>query len=300
MGHGLKTVLAYDIGDGIGLGHLRRTESLASAFEACGVIVDHRPLDGTVVGDLVVIDSYRERADDHAVASGHRVVALDDLRRDLDVDLVVDPSPGASPAPHVRARSVLAGARFAVVDPSLRDLPRTPITATPTSVLVTVGGSDPDSLLPRLVDAVVEQVSPAVEVLAAVGPWHATAPRRATVVHTADGLGPHLAAADVVVTAGGVTLLEALALGRPTVALTLAENQRQAVDSVIRAGAAVLGHHADPEATAGVVAALLGTSDRRRALAAAARTMVDGRGADRVADAAITLMDDSLPIGRQR
>src|SRR5260221_13340499 len=46
-------------------------------------------------------------------------------------------------------------------------------------------------------------------------------------VVTSGGLLDELAAADLVVTAGGVTMLESLALGRPTVAFVLADNQRQ-------------------------------------------------------------------------
>ena len=80
-----------------------------------------------------------------------------------------------------------------------------------------------------------------------VGPWGATdVPPGVVAVYAPDGLAPELAAASIVVTAGGVALLEACLLGRPIVALALAENQRQAVHGLGR-------DHAVVVATAGPV-----------------------------------------------
>ena len=63
-----------------------------------------------------------------------------------------------------------------------------------------------------------------------------------------DGLADELAAARIVVTAGGVTMLEACLLGRPVVALALADNQRQAVSGLEREGAVMV---ATPETVVG-------------------------------------------------
>ena len=62
-------------------------------------------------------------------------------------------------------------------------------------------------------------------------------PRGVVAVRAPDGLAAELAAASLVVTAGGVALLEACLLGRPIVALALAGNQRQAVYGLEREGA---------------------------------------------------------------
>ena len=56
-----------------------------------------------------------------------------------------------------------------------------------------------------------------------------------------------MAAAGIVVTAGGVALLEACLLGRPIVALALAGNQRQAVVGLERDDAVMV---ATPETVA--------------------------------------------------
>ena len=91
--------LVFDEGPGVGLGHRRRMEALArGARRAAATTVVLVPLgrdDRDRPRDVVVVDSYRVRADDRAFARAGVVVAVDDLARDLAVDLVVDPSPGA-------------------------------------------------------------------------------------------------------------------------------------------------------------------------------------------------------------
>jgi spore coat polysaccharide biosynthesis predicted glycosyltransferase SpsG len=96
-----------------------------------------------------------------------------------------------------------------------------------------------------------------------------------------DSLDDELAGADLVVTAGGVTMLEALRRGRPTVALVLAENQRDAVEGAAREGALIA---ATESSVVQEVTALAGDMVRRSALSACAQSYVDGKGAARVAE----------------
>ena len=94
-----------------------------------------------VEADVVVVDSYRT-GPTTATASGASVVAaLDDLDRDLAVDLVVDPSPGAVADAHAAAgaRPGRAGLRLGRRAPSAGSMSgRRP---TPCSVLVVVLGA---------------------------------------------------------------------------------------------------------------------------------------------------------------
>ncbi|HVJ97644.1 MAG TPA: hypothetical protein VNC41_12515, partial [Acidimicrobiia bacterium] len=93
----ISVTLAFDEGPGIGLGHRRRVESLAQELDARGHRCALVSLGATamVAGRIVVIESYRLRGDDRGRVQASVVVAIDDLHRDLDVDIVVDPSPGA-------------------------------------------------------------------------------------------------------------------------------------------------------------------------------------------------------------
>jgi spore coat polysaccharide biosynthesis predicted glycosyltransferase SpsG len=116
-----------------------------------------------------------------------------------------------------------------------------------------------------------------------IGPWGwAEAPDGVSAVHARDGLASELAAAPIVVTAGGVTMLEACVLGRATIGVALAANQRQAVDGLAAAGAIVA---ATPESLGAIVQTLAADPAQRSALGAQARDALDGKGPVRVADA---------------
>ncbi len=280
----MTILLTFDEGPGVGLGHRRRCEVIAFALRDRGretVVLPCRDA-GVADAPIVVVDSYRHRADDRARVRAGLVVALDDLRRDLDVAIVVDPAPGASTAPHRRAGTVLAGAEYALVDRHLRDLGARSTDVHPRTVLVATGAADAEGVGAALAAELV--ASDLVDqVRLVVGPWGArTVPAGVEALERRDGLAIDLAAADIVVTAGGVTLLESLCLGRPTVAVTLAANQRGNVEGVTSEGAA-LG--VDPAGVLDSVRRLVESPALRRELAAAAATLIDGRGADRVADA---------------
>ena len=101
-----------------------------------------------------------------------------------------------------------------------------------------------------------------------------------------------LLSADVVVTAGGPTLLEAMACGRPTIVLVLAENQRTQAELAVHEGAAVLVDPPEDDAVADAVAELAGDPERRAQLAIAARQLVNGQGARRVAVEVAALLEE--------
>jgi UDP-2,4-diacetamido-2,4,6-trideoxy-beta-L-altropyranose hydrolase len=274
-------VLAFDAGPGAGMGHGRRMHVLAQALGARSIETSLVASDTRAKADVVVVDSYRFRADDNDRYDGRVVVAVDDLRRDLAVDLLVDPSPGADPGAHRAATEVIAGAAYALIDPSLASAPTREVGSDVHIVLVATGAGD-DGGTGATISQDLSAALPTTTVRLAVGPWAtAAAPEGVDPIRTTDGLGRALADADIVVTAAGVTLLEALALGRPTVAVVLADNQRQAAAGAAAAGAVVLAEATEAVASAARLAA---DANERRTLASAARRLVDGRGADRVAE----------------
>lgn len=281
--------LAFDEGPGAGLGHRRRVEALAAELAARGhecelVALPESIWDDAelIEGDVVVVDSYRMRADDAERFCARAVVAIDDLARDLAVDVVVDPSPGADGGAHFSAGRVLAGAAYALVAHTCARVGATAVDAPVERVLITMGAADAEGVGAGVAAAVLA-ASTGVEVRLVVGPWGAkTVPDGVDSVVAPDGLVGELAAAGVVVTAGGVTMLEACRLGRPVVALALAANQEQAVAGLACDGAVVL---ATPTTVAAEVGALIRDRSRRFELATAASAAVDGKGATRVADA---------------
>jgi spore coat polysaccharide biosynthesis predicted glycosyltransferase SpsG len=283
-------MLAFDEGPGAGLGHRRRCAVIAGALRTLGWETASAPVlgdgPGVVDAPVIVVDSYRTRADDRMRYRGGVVVALDDLARDLDVALVIDPAPGSSRAPHRRAGLVLAGAPYSLVDPALRTLGARPPRMEPHTVLVATGASDADGVGFAMAEAIVA-ACPELRVRLVLGPWgDRRIPVGVEAVERPDGLASELAAADIVVTAGGVALLESLCLGRPTVVLALAANQRANVDGVLAEGAAL---SADPAHVVDAVVRLLRCAPLRVELAEAGRRLIDGRGASRVAEAIVAL-----------
>jgi spore coat polysaccharide biosynthesis predicted glycosyltransferase SpsG len=277
----VNIVLAFDEGPGIGLGHRRRIEGLAHELDVLGLDVEFHVLGAeAVAGDIVLVDSYRVRADDRSRVRGDLVIAIDDIERDLAVDFVIDPDPGADARVHSTAAAVVAGAPYALVDPALRRLPCLPIRESVGLVLVTTGGSDADGHGTRVANALADAL-PGVKIRQVVGPWGlGSDDDRIETVHAPDGLGPELAAADLVITAGGVTMLEACCLGRPVVAFSIAQGQGRALAGAAHVGAVVA---VDVSSAAEVATRLADDVNVRSRLAASARILVDGQGSARVA-----------------
>jgi spore coat polysaccharide biosynthesis predicted glycosyltransferase SpsG len=282
----MKIVCAFSEGPGIGLGHRRRVEGLARQLADLGFSVDARVLDAAatggeaVTGEIVLVDSYVVRADDRTRVRGALVVAIDDLQRDLAVDLVVDPDPGADARVHVAAGAVVAGAPYALVDARLRDLAPAPIGAEVGRVLVTTGGTDSAGIGARIAVELADAL-PVVRIRHVVGPWGRGADdARVESVDAPDGLGPEIAASDIVVTAGGVSMLEACCLGRPVVAFSIAVGQDRSLRGAAQVGAV---RAADVESAARVTRALVHDRADRQRLAEAAQTLIDGQGSARVA-----------------
>jgi spore coat polysaccharide biosynthesis predicted glycosyltransferase SpsG len=262
-------------------------EALASALQDIGVQTKLVEARHTVKDVRVIVDSYRFRADDRERFQGEFVAAIDDLERDLAVDLVIDPCPGPDRIRHRSARRVLLGPRFAPLDPLLARVELHPLGEEVEQVLITAGGSK-TRVGVEIAAKLAPRLGPAVRTRLVLGPWSAHDNIYGVeIVQTTAGLVEELATADLVVTAAGVTLLEALALGRPTVTFVLADNQRPYADGIAHAGAAVvteLSHVAE------AACALAGDFSRRQTLSAAAGALVDAHGARRVAEELCSLV----------
>ena len=118
----------------------------------------------------------------------------------------------------------------------------------------------------------------------AIAPSPVPAPDgRFTVEPPTPDLPALFADADLVISAAGVTLLELCCIGVPAAIVQLADNQAAGYRAAVDQGLAVgLGTVADLPTAAPIVRALLEDPERRAALGAAASSVVDGRGADRI------------------
>ena len=230
-------------------------------------------------------------------AAGWSLALMDDNGENgtYDCAVVVNQNLHATPALYPQrapAARLLLGSRFALLREEfarLRDLPRS-FPPRATRVLVTLGGSDPAQLTPRVVDALRSTGAELRVVIGGANPQAAALAEQigppSQLLRDVQDMTELMAWAELAVTAGGSTCWELCLAGVPFIAIETADNQHGLVGALVAAGAAVEGGSAatfDGAVLAGRVTALLHDPRARQARSEAARMMVDGWGADRLA-----------------
>jgi len=171
-------------------------------------------------------------------------------------------------------------------------------------VLVTLGGADPLGLLPRVIDALVEvDASVAADVLVGAADPKLPLAREvvkklpaATLTVSATDMAARILRADAIITAAGSTCLEIACIGRPALAIAVAENQVPVADFLERGGlmSVISGTGSVPDLVRAIRSLLGGVaSAESSARISSQRRLVDGGGASRVAAA-------WLGLGRSR
>lgn len=269
----------------------RETLLLARAVNADRIVVDHYGLG----------ESWWR-----AVAAERALVAIDDLGRagmGACCDAVLNQNVGARADSYPGGATLLIGPRYVLLPDDI--LPRRVarehvlgpmLELMPRRVLLTVGGSDPLGMMPRLMRAAAS-VATLDRIDVAIGPGFgdtsrldamASADGRIVLHRRLSSLLNLLMESDAVITAGGTTTYEAACLGVPMALVQVADNQAGIVRGMEAEGAAVfLGEAAafSDEALAGGVASFLGDSEGLLRRARRGMRLVDGLGAMRVAEA---------------
>lgn len=244
----------------------------AQMLQAAGTVP--QPSDSAV--DAAVVDSYRLGAGDLERMGGRMpLLTPSDVSDNAALALVLDYHFGVEPR-----EGALAGPEYAPIDPAFARL-APPAGDAVRRVLVTMGASE-------------RGVAARVLLAPAAGNVFADA-----AVVVADGTRPLLElaeGADVALAGAGITAYELAAAGIPTVLVALADNQRRVVDGAAATGVA-LTSEADPVAVVRALRRLADTAERGR-ISAAARGAVDGRGAERVAAAALDAWATEVPSSR--
>ena len=250
--------------------------------------------------DVVVVDAYGVPGGELERVRGARVAVIDDLAdRELRVALVVNGAPHASDLRYrVAAETrLLRGPRYILLREEFGHAPAREIRPAIERVLITVGGTDPEGITTRLLGCVRETLgSVAVDVV--LGPFFPRwMPDAVEAVAGRDGLRLHrdppyirdlMIECDVAIAAGGQTTYELAATGTPAVAVAVADNQLGNLAALEALGTLRWAGRARDPGLEGLVAAGLRElegSARRQAMANAGRCVVDGGGADRVAEA---------------
>jgi len=238
--------------------------------------------------DLIVVDDPVQKSADAWVRYARRlgvpVASVHDLGlAHVASDLVIDGTIGV--------HGDLRGAQFAILDPSIATIRNELRPAVPGRVLIALGGGSHVLSLASRLSAAIACRSPQATIRVVRGfssGRQSAALRHATWVDAPDGLGHELADAEVAVVAGGVTLYEACAIGIAVVALPVTAAQHITVRAAACRGAAIdTGRPPVDDGmvsrTADAVVALLQNPALRHRQSQAARALVDGAGAARVA-----------------
>lgn len=162
-------------------------------------------------------------------------------------------------------------------------------------ILITLGGSDPDNVTARVIEALQVVQIPRLELMVVVGgsnPHLAALQRCAErsihavqLLQNVTQMPVLIAQADLAIAAGGSTNWELAFLGLPSIIITLAENQTAIADQLQEQGISrSLGWHQrlQPAQIALTVYQLCQNPEKRSSMSQKGQALIDGEGCDRV------------------
>ncbi len=260
--------------------------------------------------DLLLLDSYSIRKDDFSSFREHaaKTAYIDDLCEcDPDVDLLInyDPDP---PADLYHAPVQLLGTAYAPLREQFSSC-SFKVRSSANRLFISSGGTDPYRIIEKLLkelyspnrfdpvsmlhcDVVIgavfdEKYKSALKLLSARY-------RGVMLNEGVQDMASLMNSCDLAITAGGTTLYELCAAGVPTIAFTMADNQLEFTESFGKKGVVCYEGDARKDALlarklAGRAMTLLNDPGQRNSMSCGARKMVDGRGAERIADAIIRI-----------
>lgn len=254
-----------------------------------------------------VVDGYHFGADYQRIIkdSGLHLLAIDDnghcshyyAEIVLNQNLHADEGLYENREPYTQ---LLVGTRYVLLRPEFlkwrgwkREIPEVA-----RKVLVTLGGGDPDNVTLKVIRALQQIEVEGLEAVALVGGSNPHYEELQSAVQGSQllirletnvtNMSELMAWADVAVSAGGSTCWELAFMGMPTVAVVLAENQRDIAEGLKEAGVALnIGWHSDvsTDSLAETLVSLLGSQEIRHHMSHCGKPLVDGTGARRIVEA---------------
>lgn len=304
-----------------GLGHLARSTALATALGAqarVSVVLDtstkvlHERF-GSDYFSFAEVQDWLTTQCDGVVLDGYDIVRLEIARwRQQTRFLAViedfySPHPLAdfaiAPAPHLVGNRIgdtpaALGGSYALIDPQYANFSRQTRRGGPQHIAVGLGAIDSHGATLLAVDALVEVRTRhpiTATILCSSAAAHLSAVQEA--VHSA-GDWMHLvldcdsakdiwSAADIAIGAGGVSFLERLASGCPSICISTSSNQDLALSKIETLGIGIFAgrlENIDKHRLATLCLSFLNDPDRRKAVSERGRSRVDGCGAERAAE----------------
>jgi UDP-2,4-diacetamido-2,4,6-trideoxy-beta-L-altropyranose hydrolase len=256
--------------------------------------------------EWIVVDGYVFTAEYQGSLkeAGFKILLIDDYgpARHYCADLVLNQNVSASEALYANrdpGTRLLLGPHYCLLRRDFsawRDWKREVPEAGP-RVLVTMGGSDPENITARVVEALSSSGLEDVEAVVVIGGSNPRAEfqgahavllgERISVRRDVSNIAELMAWADVAVSSAGTTCWELCLLGLPSLVVDVAKNQTEVARELDRRGCAI--HVGDRTVSAKTIAEklkqLMRSYEVRQSLAQRSRELVDGYGAMRVVSA---------------
>lgn len=257
-----------------------QTAAQARNFSPDWVVLDHYGLD----------HRWSERLRKAVPHAG--VFAIDDLDdRQLGADIVLDQARDQGRPRRFHVPLELSGHRYAMLRPEFaaaREAALARRGGPVRHVLIAPGMGDPAGLAPRALDAMARFPDMTAEVVMGSDSQSANAVRERvagnrgwSVTFDARDMAARMSAADFCIGGGGMSSWERCALGLPSLAVPVAENQRPGVQSLVDIGAVVMCELAATRDATSFAHILASAFSRSADLATCAAQVTDGRGATR-------------------
>jgi UDP-2,4-diacetamido-2,4,6-trideoxy-beta-L-altropyranose hydrolase len=280
-------------------------EILSGETDIEEILIHASPEDGPLL-----LDSYAFNAGYLKMLrqTGYRVAIFDDGNR-LDLyqcDMVVDSAPeAASLAYHgLPETRFCLGSDYFPLHPEFRKNSRPKaVLEAPKTVVVTFGGSDHDDVTLRVLDAMAG-IDGDFDIITILGPAYsgqaedaAGNDSRVRLCRNVTNMSALLSSSDVAVSGGGNTASELAFLGVPMVLLALSPDQAPVAEALSNADAAIyLGFHdrVEDAAIAETLRTLIGDPAQRQKMSRAGPGLIDGKGAERIADAILSMMAEAV------
>jgi UDP-2,4-diacetamido-2,4,6-trideoxy-beta-L-altropyranose hydrolase len=232
-----------------------------------------------------------------------RLLYLDDLAAiRCPVDVLVNYNSYADGLGYERTYAgteteLLLGCAYAPLREEFRDLPERPASSSVRQVYLSTGGSDPTDFAHTLLSRLVGIRTLNLQFHLVIGRLSPNRERLETLARTLPQVRLHvdlqrvsevMSLCDVAISASGSTLYELFACGVPTVGYVLADNQQAGMADLATKGLILPGGdvRTSDDAVGRIVAAFLhlsGDPGLRATMSSACRSLVDGKGAERIA-----------------
>jgi UDP-2,4-diacetamido-2,4,6-trideoxy-beta-L-altropyranose hydrolase len=252
--------------------------------------------------DWVMIDGDRFRSDYLATvrAAGFRVLLIDDYadRESFPADLIVNPNLDDDEEPYRRrgatARLLLGPSYVSLRREFIETAEKREMRQTGNRILVSLGGSDPENLTPKIANSLAHCSDLDLTVIAGAGYDQFAELRKLNasnlrIVFNPANIAQFMKNSDQAIIAAGGTLWELLFMGCAVLSYSRNAVQARVVQGLSHRGVVVdMGEirHFDPAKLAVSVKELVDSPMRRERMTNLGRTLVDGLGAIRVVERA--------------